>query len=74
MSGSDHDEADELAALRDRVKASYNEQTDVRYAAARLWVDAIISPAETRKAMLSVLTVATRFDDGRQFKTGVLQV
>jgi 3-methylcrotonyl-CoA carboxylase beta subunit len=67
-------DADELAALRDKVKASYEEQTDVRYAAARLWVDAIIAPAETRRAMLAALSVATRFDDGRQFKTGVLQV
>ena len=65
---------DELASLRDKVKASYEEQTDVRYAAARLWVDAIISPAETRRAMLCALSVATRYDDGRQFKTGVLQV
>jgi 3-methylcrotonyl-CoA carboxylase beta subunit len=67
-------EADELATLRDKVKASYEEQTDVRYAAARLWVDAIISPAETRRAMLTALSVATRYDDGKQFKTGVLQV
>ena len=26
------------------MKASYEEQTDIRYAAARLWVDAIIEP------------------------------
>jgi 3-methylcrotonyl-CoA carboxylase beta subunit len=67
-------DADELTSLRDKVKASYLEQTDVRYAAARLWVDAIISPAETRRAMRVALAVATRYDDGRQFKTGVLQV
>ncbi|HEV3384701.1 MAG TPA: carboxyl transferase domain-containing protein, partial [Gemmata sp.] len=67
-------DADELAALRDKVKASYEEQTDVRYAAARLWVDAIIAPAETRRALLAALSVATRYDDGKQFKTGVLQV
>ena len=67
-------DADELSKLRDKVKASYEEQTDVRYAAARLWVDAIIRPAETRNAMLAALAVATRYDDGRPFKTGVLQV
>src|SRR5947199_7045504 len=32
----------ELEELRAKVKASYDEQTDIRYAAARLWVDAII--------------------------------
>jgi acetyl-CoA carboxylase carboxyltransferase component len=66
--------ADELAALRDRVKASYDEQTDIRYAAARLWVDAIIKPENTRAALLTALAVATRHDDGKPFKTGVLQV
>ncbi|MCE9565401.1 MAG: acyl-CoA carboxylase subunit beta [Planctomycetes bacterium] len=67
-------EAGELAELRDKVKASYEEQTDVRYAAARLWVDAIIQPEDTRQALLTALSVATRFDDGRAFKTGVFQV
>ena len=67
-------DADELSALRDRVKASYDEQTDIRYAAARLWVDAIVPPAKTREALLKALDTATRHDDGREFKTGVLQV
>src|SRR5213595_3611471 len=41
-------DADELAELRRKVETSYQEQMDVRYAAARLWVDAIIEPAHTR--------------------------
>ena len=56
------------------MKASYEEQTDIRYAAARLWVDAIIRPGDTRAALLTALDVATRYDDGRPFQTGVLQV
>jgi 3-methylcrotonyl-CoA carboxylase beta subunit len=67
-------DAEELAALRDKVKASYEEQTDVRYAAARLWVDAIVQPEKSRAALLTAIAVATRHDDGRPFKTGVLQV
>ena len=67
-------EADDLAELRKKVEASYLEQTDVRYAAARLWVDKIIEPEETRAALLVALAAATRYDDGRPFKTGVLQV
>jgi acetyl-CoA carboxylase carboxyltransferase component len=67
-------DAAELAELRDRVKASYDEKTDVRYAAARLWVDRIVRPEETRSALLTALEIATRHDDGRSFKTGVLQV
>jgi 3-methylcrotonyl-CoA carboxylase beta subunit len=71
--GKEPDAAD-LAELRDRVKASYDEQTDVRFAAARLWVDAIVRPEDSRAAFLTALAVATRYDDGRPFKTGVLQV
>jgi 3-methylcrotonyl-CoA carboxylase beta subunit len=67
-------DAAELEELRGRVAASYEEQTDVRYAAARLWVDKILDPAETRTALLTALDVATRYDDGRPFRTGVLQV
>jgi acetyl-CoA carboxylase carboxyltransferase component len=56
------------------VKASYDEKTDIRYAAARLWVDAIVPPEGTRAVLEMALEVATRHDDGRPFKTGVLQV
>jgi acetyl-CoA carboxylase carboxyltransferase component len=65
---------DELAELRQKIEASYHEQTDIRYAAARLWVDAIIEPGQTRAALLTALSIALRHDDGRAFKTGVLQV
>ena len=67
-------DAEELAALRDRVKGSYEQQTDIRYAAARLWVDAIVRPEQTRSVLLTALSVATRYDGGRPFKTGVFQV
>ncbi len=67
-------DAAELEELRRKVEASYAEQTDVRYAAARLWVDRVVYPEETRDALLLALEVATRYDDGRPFKTGVFQV
>jgi 3-methylcrotonyl-CoA carboxylase beta subunit len=67
-------DAAELEELRRKVESSYQDQTDVRYAAARLWVDGIIEPAATRATLLEALAVATRFDAGRDFKTGVLQV
>lgn len=67
-------DAAELEELRKKVQASYDEQTDVRYAAARLWVDGIIDPADTRHVLLTALRVATRHDEGKEFKTGVLQV
>lgn len=67
-------DAAEMADLSQKVKASYEEKTDIRYAAARLWVDRIVQPEDSRSALLEALAVATRHDDGRPFKTGVLQV
>jgi acetyl-CoA carboxylase carboxyltransferase component len=72
--GGHEPDAAELADLKKKVEASYQEQTDIRYAAARLWVDAIIAPALTRATLLMALATATRHDDGSPFKTGVLQV
>jgi acetyl-CoA carboxylase carboxyltransferase component len=67
-------DADELEELRRRVQASYDEQADIRYGAARLWIDKILDPAETRDALLLALEAASRYDEGRPFQTGVLQV
>lgn len=64
----------ELAALRDRIQAGYDEQADIRYAAARLWVDVILSPEQTRPALLEALRAVTRYDAGLPFRTGVFQV
>src|SRR5258708_23812116 len=52
---------------------SYEHQTDPRYAAARLWVDAIIDPAQTRDALISALEAVALNPEMREFKTGVLQ-
>jgi 3-methylcrotonyl-CoA carboxylase beta subunit len=59
--------------LVESVRATYEHQTDPRYAAARLWVDAIIDPANTRDALLWALEAAALNPDIREFKTGVLQ-
>jgi 3-methylcrotonyl-CoA carboxylase beta subunit len=59
--------------LVESVRATYEHQTDPRYAAARLWVDAIIDPAHTRDALIWALESAALNPDIREFKTGVLQ-
>jgi 3-methylcrotonyl-CoA carboxylase beta subunit len=59
--------------LHDAVRASYEKQTDPRYAAARLWVDAIVDPAHTRDALIWALESAALNPEIREFKTGVLQ-
>src|SRR5207302_437921 len=67
--GGNEPDAAEMEGVRRKVEASYQEQTDIRYAAARLWVDKILEPAQTRAALLVALAVATRYDDCRPFKT-----
>jgi acetyl-CoA carboxylase carboxyltransferase component len=67
-------DAAEMEELRKKVEAGYQEQMDIRYAASRLWVDRILDPVDTREALMMALEVATRFDDGREFRTGVFQV
>ena len=59
--------------LLDSVKATYEHQTDPRYAAARLWLDAIIDPAQTRDAIIWALQAAALNSEIKEFKTGVLQ-
>src|SRR5271157_3178434 len=68
-------ELDEAAKkqLLDSIKATYEHQTDPRYAAARLWLDAIIDPAQTRDALIWALNAASLNSDIPPFKTGVLQ-
>ncbi|MGA2904757.1 MAG: acyl-CoA carboxylase subunit beta [Candidatus Korobacteraceae bacterium] len=59
--------------LYDEVKATYDEQTDPRYGAARLWIDKIIDPAETREAIITALEAAALNPDVPKFSVGVLQ-
>jgi len=59
--------------LFESVRASYEHQTDPRYAAARLWVDAIIDPAQTRDALIWALEAAALNPNVPEFKIGVLQ-
>jgi 3-methylcrotonyl-CoA carboxylase beta subunit len=63
----------EKKELYDSIRKTYEHQTDARYAAARLWVDAIIDPARTREALIEALEAAALNPKVAEFKTGVLQ-
>ena len=63
----------EKKELHESVRKTYEHQTDPRYAAARLWVDAIIDPAQTREALIWALEAAALNPEVREFRTGVLQ-
>src|SRR5882724_2085749 len=64
----------ELEELRATVKKNYEEQTDIRYGAARGWVDAIIQPHETRDVLVRLLQYVSRPMPKAHFHTGVIQV
>jgi acetyl-CoA carboxylase carboxyltransferase component len=63
----------ELEGLRATVKKNYEEQTDIRYGAARGWVDAIIQPHDTRDVLMRLLQYVSRPMPKAQFHTGVIQ-
>src|SRR6202453_4766915 len=65
--------AAEKKELYETTRKTYESQTDPRYAAARLWVDAIIDPARTREALIEALDAASLNPDVAPFRTGVLQ-
>jgi acetyl-CoA carboxylase carboxyltransferase component len=63
----------EKQELQSSILESYERQTDPRYAAARLWVDALLDPAYTRRALAWALEVAALNTEVREFRTGVWQ-
>jgi len=64
---------DEKAELYQSIKTTYDQQQDPRYGAARLWIDKIIDPMDTREAIITALLAASLNPDIPEFKVGVLQ-
>lgn len=58
--------------LIDSIKSKYDNQTTPYYAAARLWVDDIIDPRETRQVISKCLTAADHAPI-EDFNVGVIQ-
>jgi len=65
--------ADERVALLADIQARYNEALDPRYAAARLWLDEIIDPRQTREVVARSVAAAAHQHAIEPFKVGVLQ-
>ena len=59
--------------IMEAVRASYNEQQDIRHGASRGWVDRIIQPHATRDELIAALDATSNWDYSREFRTGVLQ-
>ena len=62
------------AELFNKIKDRYDTTTNPYYAAARLWVDDIIDPLDTRKAISMGIEAADHAPSEKPFSTGVLQV
>lgn len=59
--------------LFDKIKSRYDSQTNPYYAAARLWLDAIIDPLETRKVISMGIEAANQSPATKQYNVGVIQ-
>jgi 3-methylcrotonyl-CoA carboxylase beta subunit len=66
--------AEDEANLLNEIKGRYDTQTTPYYAAARLWVDEIIDPVETRKVISEGIAAANNNPDIDDLKVGVFQV
>lgn len=64
----------EQQQLLEEITARYEKQTTPYYAAARLWVDAIIDPLETRNIISTGIAAANHAPITADFKVGVIQV
>lgn len=61
------------AELLKETTNRYNTQTTPYYAAARLWVDGIIDPLETRKVISMGIEAANQSPIKKQFNVGIIQ-
>ena len=66
-------DAEKEAELLKEITDRYNSQTTPYYAAARLWVDGIIDPLETRKVISMGIEAANQSPIKKQFNVGMIQ-
>ena len=59
--------------LYDTIKNRYDEQISPYYAASRIWIDAIIDPAETRKVISMGIEMANHKKAEKPYNVGVIQ-
>ncbi len=64
----------EQKELLEKIKSRYDKQTTPYYAAARLWVDDIIDPSDTRILISEAIAAANNNADIAELKLGVFQV
>jgi len=65
--------AEKETELYNKIKDRYDLQTTPYYAAARLWLDAIIDPLETRKVISMGIEMANHAPITKQYNVGIIQ-
>lgn len=65
---------EELQALFEEISGDYTQAMDIRYGAARLWLDEIILPSETRQRLIEALEACSLNPEQEDLKLGVFQV
>ena len=71
--GEEVDE-DTLQELYRQIEAGYDEALDIRYGAARLWLDEVILPGETRERLIRALDACAHDHEREELQLGVFQV
>jgi 3-methylcrotonyl-CoA carboxylase beta subunit len=60
--------------MLDEIQSKYDEELDPLFAAARLWIDGIVDPVETRQIISRGIEMASNNPQIAQFNPGVIQV
>jgi len=71
--GGAHISKEQQARLLAEIQQRYEKETDPYFAAARLWVDGIIDPADSRAVVSTGLSMAAHNPDIPKFNPGVIQ-
>ena len=65
---------EEKSKIFNDIKNNYDKQSDIRYGAARLWVDDIIDPEDTRYVLIRSLKIINNRNQIKKANYGVFQV
>jgi acetyl-CoA carboxylase carboxyltransferase component len=71
--GGTHLSKEQQHKLLDEISQRYEKETDPIFAAARLWVDGIIDPVDTRSIISTGIDMAANNPDVPRFNPGVIQ-
>ena len=65
---------DKKKEIYEEIRGSYEKQSDILYGAARMWIDEIINPVDTRYILIRALDCIANQDNIEKANYGVFQV